>query len=383
MVPFAFKVYQEYEQNRGSVDEEQMHEIYMNSFKQHFCRNERAAALARGEKISDNESGIKVHFLGLFDCVSSVGNLDVPFFKKMPPLPAVTGTARYVRHAVAIDERRVKFKAALFSQERTEVNEDIKEVWFPGNHGDIGGGWSDVTRSKQMAPASDVTDDYFQLSDITLKWMVNEIRDVDEQSMKFGKPLVWNVVERDGFLKRFQSHMGDMMTAKLHDTMVRNGGSETNTWAKLLLWNLTEYLPFGIKRWEYVKDPDAPGGYKWDYVAYPLNKGGRRDIPSTALFHHATISRMQEDPNYLPTNNLWIATSESVKALDDDSDLVQQSLDKLAGMYKTSGVDGDMRGRPVFIYVEEATIGSGKALEEDTNTERVQDWDRIYRVAVQ
>ena len=127
LVPFAYKVYQDYEQNRPSLKSDpNKQEDFMNSFKKHFCRT-----LPKNETMSDNESGIKVHFLGLFDCVSSVGNLDVPFFKQTPPLPAVKGTAKYVRHAVAIDERRVKFKAALFSQEWSKIEgEDIKEVFF-------------------------------------------------------------------------------------------------------------------------------------------------------------------------------------------------------------------------------------------------------------
>lgn len=157
MVPFAYRVYQEYEQNRGDPKLETERANFMNSFKSHFCRTERhAAQYDRNETISDNESGIKVHFLGLFDCVNSVGTLDIPFWGKVPPLPKVSGTARYVRHAVAIDERRVKFKPALFAQERTEVEDDIKEVWFPGNHGDIGGGWSDVTRSQQTGTTTQI-----------------------------------------------------------------------------------------------------------------------------------------------------------------------------------------------------------------------------------
>ena len=51
------------------------------------------------------------------------------------PVPEVVGTAEHVRHAVAIDERRVKFKVALLAQDKQDaeaVKEDHKEVWFPG-----------------------------------------------------------------------------------------------------------------------------------------------------------------------------------------------------------------------------------------------------------
>ena len=47
---------------------------------------------------------------------------------------------------MSIDERRCKFKAALLQQdirsaEHTKHEEDIKEVFFPGNHGDVVSGF--------------------------------------------------------------------------------------------------------------------------------------------------------------------------------------------------------------------------------------------------
>lgn len=126
MVPFAYRVYEEYEKNPLVKDSKPTEHVKrMKLFKEHICRTDLKATRETNVGVSPDESGMKVHFLGLFDCVSSVGNLEVPF-SKTPPLPAVLGTAMHVRHAVAIDERRVKFKAALFSQEQTDVQEGIK-----------------------------------------------------------------------------------------------------------------------------------------------------------------------------------------------------------------------------------------------------------------
>ncbi|GJC89244.1 hypothetical protein ColLi_12082 [Colletotrichum liriopes] len=80
----------------------------------------------------------------MWDCVNSVAVLE-----KNTPIPlSVKGTATHVRHAVAVDEFRVKFKPALLAQDMqisgstyVRVKEDIEEVWFAGNHGDVGGGW--------------------------------------------------------------------------------------------------------------------------------------------------------------------------------------------------------------------------------------------------
>lgn len=108
----------------------------------------------------------------MFDTVNSVGIFEIPFARKKY-LPVYVPGAAHIRHAVAVDERRLKFKAALFRQDDDKIIEsskakDIKEVWFPGNHGDIGGGWS--TKSE-----ADV-----QLSDVALEWMLEEIEQLPE-----------------------------------------------------------------------------------------------------------------------------------------------------------------------------------------------------------
>ncbi len=241
MVPFAYKVYEEYEKDHdGTGSDHTEHVNRMNSFKKHFCRTELKTARESNEGtlpkegISPNESGIKVEFLGLFDCVSSVGNLDVPFTKKEPPLPAVRGTAEHVRHAVAIDERRVKFKAALFSQEQNNVPEDIKEVWFPGNHGDIGGGWH-LEEEGIRQVSTDKDNDYFQLSDIALKWMVDEIDNVELSREDSLDRFAWDREEKISFLQRFQKHQSEMISARMHDTMTWKGGSSK---FKVILWSL-------------------------------------------------------------------------------------------------------------------------------------------------
>ena len=287
MVPFAYKVYEEYERYGDDTPERREHKKSMNSFKQYFCRTEQSKA-----------GGVKVHFLGLFDCVSSVGNLDVPFFQKAAPLPAARETADHVRHAVAIDERRVKSKAALFAQEVPNGNEHIKEVWFPGNHGDVGGGWDivhegvcadstgenarllgngqeiennrnidhnrdvqydqdfefnrngeynhdmqydqdvennhDVETNKGVETDHDVKHDHFQLSDVALKWMIDEIQDVDKGNEN---RIAWDKTTKDSFYSRFEQHKHEMQGAKIHDTMKYDKDSNKNVFM-ILLWNI-------------------------------------------------------------------------------------------------------------------------------------------------
>jgi uncharacterized protein (DUF2235 family) len=237
MVPFAYKVYQDYE---TGVDQGS----YMRLFKSSFCRNEPRPGPTHG----DQESGIKVHFLGLFDTVNSVGTLDVPWGRKLK-VPQIIGTAEHVRHAVALDERRVKFKVALLAQDSVEKTEreDTKEVWFSGNHGDIGGGWPaestkelnkrsawrkfvDLFHTKvDMKQTEDKDSDYFQLSDIALKWMIDELDALPNDRVH------WNSDVKCSFLERFNRHRAKAIRSRMHDTLRLGGGRSVG---KVCFWNL-------------------------------------------------------------------------------------------------------------------------------------------------
>jgi uncharacterized protein (DUF2235 family) len=64
-------------------------------------------------------------------------------------------------HAVAIDEQRGPFKAALWNQspEGKAQGQELEQVWFAGVHADIGGGYPRTG-----------------LADVTLAWMVEKAR---------------------------------------------------------------------------------------------------------------------------------------------------------------------------------------------------------------
>jgi len=93
------------------------------------------------------------HFLGVWDTVSSVGwisnPLSLPFTRKLYG-------ASIIRHAVAIDERRAFFRTNLVE---LDPRRNIREVWFPGIHCDVGGGY----------PESES-----ELAKVPLEWMIGE-----------------------------------------------------------------------------------------------------------------------------------------------------------------------------------------------------------------
>lgn len=276
MVPFAYKVYQDYEMGVDGAYQ------YMKVFRSTFCRHEEnvlEASVSEHNEINGEESlvnysdeedyhseisdggvkpemvdtGIKVHFLGLFDTVNSVRTFDIPF-TKIVKVPNVIGTAEHVRHAVAIDERRVKFKPALLAQDQQHSKspkEDIKEVWFPGNHGDIGGGWypeteptksvswwerfktaifRGATKAKSAAHLAK-TRDQFQLSDIALNWMVDELDNLPKDT----DHVLWNKEKKHSFKSRFAKNRADAIKGYMHDTMTVGRGVKFH---KTMMWKL-------------------------------------------------------------------------------------------------------------------------------------------------
>lgn len=108
-------------------------------------------------------------FLGVWDTVSSVSwaydYLRYAFTASNPSVDVV-------RHAVSIDEKRAFFAQNLFKHRN---GQDIREVWFPGVHCDVGGGYSEADGALAKAP---------------LQWMMVESRKVNGGGVLFNEPHV-------------------------------------------------------------------------------------------------------------------------------------------------------------------------------------------------
>lgn len=103
----------------------------------------------------------KPHFLGLWDTVSSVGWFSHP---TRLPNTANNPDVAISRHAVAIDERRSFFPSNLWKPktEGPSGPRDLQQVWFPGSHCDVGGGYPEGNESAQ--------------SKYPLEWIMREAR---------------------------------------------------------------------------------------------------------------------------------------------------------------------------------------------------------------
>jgi len=104
-----------------------------------------------------------IHFIGVWDTVGALGVPDdleiLNFFDDNDKWcfhdTDLGENVKFARHAMAIDETRASFTVTRWTSHN--ANSDLKEVWFPGVHSDVGGGYA-------------VTD----LSDGALIWMLDE-----------------------------------------------------------------------------------------------------------------------------------------------------------------------------------------------------------------
>ncbi|KAI1473502.1 hypothetical protein K445DRAFT_299683 [Daldinia sp. EC12] len=95
---------------------------------------------------------IKVKAIGVWD---TVGSLGIPQGK-------LSNKIEHGFHALALDEHRGPFSPTLWErQPEYRDSSDLRQVWFPGSHGNVGGGWADQG-----------------VSNISLAWMMDQLSSV-------------------------------------------------------------------------------------------------------------------------------------------------------------------------------------------------------------
>ena len=116
---------------------------------------------------ADGDAALPIHLVGVWDTVGALGipddlallNLldanDEHAFHDV----TLSAQIRNARHAVALDEIRANFQPTLWAGPN---DARLKQVWFPGVHCDVGGGYRETG-----------------LSDGALKWMIDEAAALD------------------------------------------------------------------------------------------------------------------------------------------------------------------------------------------------------------
>ncbi|KAJ7301375.1 hypothetical protein DFH08DRAFT_103192 [Mycena albidolilacea] len=171
LIPFAYELYANRHKGRA-IDDHKLAAELCTHFKKTFSRE------------------VRIHFIGAWDTVSSVG-----VFRGQPlPLTTSADHVCHFRHALALDERRVRFLPEYvrnsLSQDK-ELRGTIKEVWFAGTHSDIGGG-----NRKNIS---------LDLAGVPLLWMENEATSAGLHLQARSDVWNWEKLKRD---KPFESLKG-------------------------------------------------------------------------------------------------------------------------------------------------------------------------------
>ncbi|KAJ5105818.1 hypothetical protein NUU61_003165 [Penicillium alfredii] len=215
-----------------------------------------------------------------------------------------------------------------------EEDQDIHEMWFPGCHADIGGGW-------KLASG-----ELWALSHAPLVWMVQEAQkaglELDERKMKQFQCLeefdgdytpiqemelrrpsqcrdghgndpdafrtMPNEKERSAASRDFWHALHTSSTkGLLHDCLEFNQGIPSMS---VISWRIMEWLPF--------RRMDLQSDGSWKPISWPLPRGEVRDVPLDAEIHVSAIRRMQADPNYRPGNVIVGGGGRGIRKAPED-----------------------------------------------------------------
>lgn len=149
----------------------------MAAYYRDLLRDHEMSLTKRGAKWYDPREPLpgKVKAVGVWDTVGSLGMPEIPPFYhsgrddnelKFESLD-VHPNVEHAFHAVALDEWRTSFDCTLWGLLNNN-NTKLRQVWFPGTHCNVGGGWPDQ-----------------QIATIALAWMADQLTSVGVEFNKF------------------------------------------------------------------------------------------------------------------------------------------------------------------------------------------------------
>ncbi len=189
-----------------------------------------------------------IEFLGLWDTVGSVGMYN---WNQSFPFTFFNPSVNCVRHAVALDEKRAAFRSNVYLDKQELLpngSPKVMNVWFPGVHADIGGGY----------PFNDS-----HMAMVAFQWMVNEAQFT---GMK---------IDPEPFDRLLKACPPDP-TATVHNSLTG-------------AWRLLEYLP--ARRYNWAKHRT-----EWRYQP---NKPRLMNV-TKAYLHKSVLERVSKVKNYWP-----------------------------------------------------------------------------------
>ena len=270
LLPYVMRLYKGTRGRRDNKD----YWALLNQFRRTF---------ARQISDQDDERSFPVHFLGVWDTVSSVGwiwdPVTYPFTRRNPSIDII-------RHAVSVDERRCFFRQNLMVKAERKAGEpaqDLKELWFPGVHSDVGGGYPRHEGGLWQEP---------------FKWMVAEAQSaglaMDEQRLA-------ELLERPALSPPWWT-----------DHSWIDDQHESLTWK----WWIPEFFP-------KLKKRRRREGGSWKYSDYGVPTFGlfrHREIDEGSMIHSSTLRRIRGLTKYSPPNlsNGFVTSVRGLQEVPDE-----------------------------------------------------------------
>ena len=156
-----------------------------------------------------------------------------------------------VRHAVALDEKRAAFRSNVYldkGESHPNGSPRVMNVWFPGVHADIGGGYLFEDSGLAMG---------------AFQWMIAEARTIGMQINPWA-------------LEKLLKACPPNPAATLHESLTG-------------AWNVLEYLPARRYNWDKHET-------EWRYQP----KKPRRMNVTKAYLHQSVLDRVNRDRSYWP-----------------------------------------------------------------------------------
>lgn len=247
---------------------------HSDQFSSPVAKDDRAAQFAR--IVSTRWPTIK--FIGVWDTVASVivprPDRFYTFSLQRLAHTQINPSVKIFRQAIALDERRRMFRLDpwiepqnfmhnRFSRMNNSDPQDVLQVWFPGVHGDIGGGYFERESS---------------LSKYPLLWMIDEaIKSGLAVDPRTVNQLAWGRQRKGSPF----SYVAPSATSNVHDSMTAP-------------WKLLEWLPKAdcYKEW----------AQRQSFMGYYCPDAEPRFVASGSFIHESVIERMKSVKTYQPEN---------------------------------------------------------------------------------
>ncbi|CAE6500180.1 unnamed protein product [Rhizoctonia solani] len=223
---------------------------------------------------------IMVDYVGVWDTVASVGALvpqSLPWIDYNPSILTF-------RQALALDERRGNFIPSVWDHRRTTIVQDAKEVWFKGEHSDVGGG-----------SACPENGNYSMLSNIPFRWMIRQILECrigilfDHIAVElYRRRNILETPPAEGF-KESKDWMKRLAESRNLDRVDVQKGVYDSI-GRSLLWNGLEYLALTAK-------PTKNAKYEPVRYRLPHAKAGRQVFRCNArdpiFLHNSVVAQLE------------------------------------------------------------------------------------------